>query len=103
MVGQINFKVSPESLDLIAKVADRFQEMEEFAGVTRRARRERFGIIMDFCANQNSSTPVDLAALLKADNREFVHDAFGIARHINRETGELMDCFLPRFVKQGAN
>lgn len=57
---------------------------------------------MDLCAVQNSSTPLDLSRLLAADDFNFVHDLFGIARHLDRRDdsatrGELTDCFLPRF------
>lgn len=41
--------------------------------------------------------PLKLEALAKADEANFAHDVFGIRRHIDRETGKLGDCFLPRF------
>ena len=41
--------------------------------------------------------PLKLAELLATDNGNFAHDVFGIARHINRKTGQLEDCFCPRF------
>lgn len=31
------------------------------------------------------------------DNFSFWHDVYGIGRHLNRTTGELTNCFLPRF------
>jgi hypothetical protein len=40
--------------------------------------------------------PLDLDKLLTADDFNFSHDVFGIARHINRRTGEIEDFFVPR-------
>ena len=39
---------------------------------------------------------LDLQKLLDAPDGDFGHDVFGIRRHINRQTGELENCFLPR-------
>ena len=44
-------------------------------------------------------TPLKLHELLKADDANFMHDVFGIMRHIDRRTGLLMDCFVPRFAQ----
>lgn len=43
------------------------------------------------------SNPLKLQELLEADDFNFVHDVTGIIRHINRQTGKLENCFLPRF------
>ena len=40
--------------------------------------------------------PLDLAKFESFGELDFFHDIFGIRRHINRATGDLMDCFLPR-------
>ena len=42
------------------------------------------------------TTPLDLAQLLAFTDGTFGHDVFGIQRHLNRKTGLLGDCFLPR-------
>lgn len=39
---------------------------------------------------------VDLGRLLDFDDFNFAHDVFGIQQHIDRGTGELAHCFLPR-------
>lgn len=41
--------------------------------------------------------PLDLQKLLDADDLNFFHDICGIRAHLDRTTGELTDCFLPRF------
>lgn len=43
--------------------------------------------------------PLRLFDLATADRFNFAHDMYGIKRHINRETGELEDFFLPRFAR----
>ena len=40
-----------------------------------------------------------LAALLAAPAGDFWHDLSGIGQHLNRQTGVLEDCFLPRYSK----
>ena len=45
----------------------------------------------------HGAAPIDLEALLAAPDGEFLHDVVGIHRHMDRSTGELRDCFLPRF------
>lgn len=39
---------------------------------------------------------VNLAVLSKLGEGDFAHDIVGIIRHLDRDTGELQDCFLPR-------
>ena len=42
------------------------------------------------------NTPLDLNKLLNADDFNFAHDMSGIGAHLNRNTGKLENCFLPR-------
>ena len=41
-------------------------------------------------------TELDIDALLSFDDSSFAHDISGIARHISRPDGNLLDCFSPR-------
>ena len=45
----------------------------------------------------HASTPLDLDAMAEGDVGDVAHDVFGIARHLDRETGRLGGCFVPRF------
>lgn len=45
----------------------------------------------------HARTPLALQELLEADDFNFNHDVFGILRHIDGHSGELRDCFVPRF------
>jgi hypothetical protein len=58
-------------------------------------------INMDITAAHLNGNPLRLEALLAADDFNFVHDVFGIRRHLDRKTGKLGDCFLPRFSGRG--
>lgn len=41
--------------------------------------------------------PLRLQELLDADDGNFGHDVFGVLHHIDPETTELRNCFVPRF------
>lgn len=57
------------------------------------------GLNMDITACHLNGNPIDLDALLAADDANFGHDVFGIIRYIDRTNGKLTDCFSPRFSK----
>lgn len=89
-----------DRLDEAAAVADRFERLI--------SRRTLYGIpykrrpfIMDLLAadGRNGNLPLDWPAFLALDDGQFVHDAAGIYRHLNRQTGFLDDCFVPRCAK----
>ena len=71
--------------------------------IVRRAMKElkdrdtSLHLMMDISAVHANGCKLDLDALLKADDANFMHDIMGIRTHLNRETGKLMDCFVPRF------
>ena len=52
---------------------------------------------MDIQACHTNGCCLKLVDLLIAKNGDFLHDVCGINQHIDRETGELKDCFLPRY------
>ena len=51
---------------------------------------------LDFTAVHANGTPLRLDDLLNFDDFDFLHDMCGIRRHLNRETGQLDGCFVPR-------
>lgn len=61
----------------------------------------RTEVLMDLTATHHTC-PLKMEELAKADDFDFAHDVFGIRRHLNRRTGQLEDCFLPRFAQLGA-
>lgn len=90
-----------EEFDVAEEIATRAVDLYKRSADGRAIKKMEF--VMDVCAC-HLKCPLDLFRLLASDDENFAHDIFGIRRHINRETGELNDCFLPRFAKQeGSN
>lgn len=88
----ISFKTSKFEEALISRIADRVQaEAKKF-----RVKYERRDIVMDLMACHCNGCPLDLNKLLEAPEGDFGHDVFGIRRFIDRSTGQLTQCFLPR-------
>jgi hypothetical protein len=56
------------------------------------------GAQMDISA-AHIEMPIKLNELLKADKFNFGHDVCGIINNINRATGKLDNCFVPRFAR----
>lgn len=88
-----NFDVSKEDFPIIARCADRAVDLAASLGVSYTKQEA----LMDMMATQSNGCPMHWRDLLEADDGNFAHDAFGIRRHINRSTGKLEDCFMPRY------
>jgi hypothetical protein len=83
------------NLEAAAKIADRAPThlVDRSGG--------RMSFIMDILAADgvNGNDPINLDALAGADDMNFAHDVAGIVRHIDRSTGKLTDCFVPRYAR----
>lgn len=86
----ITWSTSKEDFETICKIVKRARAL----GVNR----EVMALNMDISA-AHENCPLKLEDLLKADDFNFLHDVYGIIRHLNRQTGELENLFLPRFAK----
>lgn len=86
-------KITEEEKAVIVKIAERFEK--DFTPVGYK----RINLLMDMEA-AHLVCPMDLNALLASDDATFNHDLNGIARHINRTTGELERCFVPRTARR---
>lgn len=93
MGQQISFDVTKDDARIIGQVVKRAVKVLAQQGVTA----DVLSMHMDITACHASGCKLKLAELLAADDFNFGHDVFGISRHINRETGQLEDCFVPRF------
>lgn len=90
----IDFKLaSKEEARTITAIAQRAVHMAANAGISY----PFMDADMDITACHVNDHPLRLGELLGADDFNFAHDVFGIRRHLNRETGKLEDCFVPRF------
>ena len=58
----------------------------------------KFKLTMDITAC-HITNPLRLAELSGASDGDFAHDILGIRENINRDTGKLENCFLPRYSK----
>lgn len=92
----VSFEVSDADKALIGQIAHRadhaiFKPLEIEQTV--------LDTIMDLSATISQGCPLRLQELLDADPFNFAHDVGGIRRHIDRTTGKLGGCFLPRFYK----
>jgi hypothetical protein len=88
-VNYISWKISRADYALIGMIVTRAR--------TRFRDIDPLALQMDLIACHANGTPLRLADLLAADSFDFWHDVNGIQRHIDRGTGKLRDCFLPRF------
>jgi hypothetical protein len=90
----IEFSISPEDADLIEQIVNRaFKELYP----SQSNRPSRLHLLMDLTAVQANGNPLYLRELLNAPPFDFAHDIYGIRRHLNRETGQLANCFVPRY------
>ena len=85
--------LSRDDILIIGKISSRFHDYR-MDGMVKRPKKST--IMMDVSA-AHIKCPLDLKGLLGAEDIDFIHDVAGISRHIDRGTGELKDCFLPRF------
>lgn len=77
------------------------EDMKIIHEISKRAVKEfNVGELLDYTmdvgATHTCGCPLDLQKLLDADKFNFAHDIFGINKNLDRETGELLNCFLPR-------
>lgn len=87
-----------------AQALEAARRYESIVPLSERKGYERINLIMDLTAADgvNGNAPLDWARLIKADDFNFMHDLGGISRHLDRDTGRLGDCFVPRFTKRAA-
>ena len=92
---EINWNVSPEDLRKITAIVMRASSMLNLDSFGS----SRIQLSMDLTACHLNGNPLDLDGLVKADESNFQHDILGIIRHLDRTSGELQDCFSPRYSK----
>lgn len=87
-----------------SKLTTTREECETIFAIVKRALpygigRDRLTLAMDIEACHGGVCPLRLGDLLKADDINFWHDVSGIVDHLDRHTGHLKDCFVPRFAR----
>lgn len=94
----LNWNVTKAEHDLIYRIAIRAEHLATRMGVEYLIR----DALMDLTACHANACKLDLADLAAAPDGDFAHDVFGIRNHLNRDTGRLEDCFLPRYADRSA-
>ena len=89
---EVSFEVSKGEFRKLSKLADRAVTMAHDYGIEY----DKQWAQMDLTAAHANGCPLDLDKLALADDFNFAHDVFGIRRHLDRDTGQLLNCFLPR-------
>ena len=91
MIDFANLKTTEAEAKLISQIACK-------AGLLG-FKRNHLYLIMDLevC---HASCPLRLDDLVKANNMDLIHDVDGIVRNLNRQTGTLENCFVPRYSAQ---
>lgn len=95
---EVSFDCSLSDKDLISDIAVRADNL----GLISLRQYPMMTCVMDVTAVHCNGNPLRLRDLLDATDFNFMHDIVGIARHLNRETGQLEDFFSPRFSKREA-
>lgn len=86
----VSFDISASDASFVTEIVNRAAKL-----IGRRI--DKLSLRMDLVACHANGCPMDFARLANADDFNLSHDVFGISRHIDRETGKLTRCFLPRF------
>ena len=89
----LNWHVSKSDQRLIQKIAYRAVDM--FHAVDLQVTPAQ--MMMDVTAVHANGNRLKLEDLLESDQANFAHDIGGIYRNLDRETGKLQNCFVPRF------
>lgn len=91
-MGQVSFECGRDAMLAIHHIVKRASKLAKDNGIAMDAME----LEMDLVAAHCNGCPLDFDKLWKFDDANFGHDVFGIRRHIDRSTGELGGCFLPR-------
>ena len=85
----INWDATQEDMVIIHKIAKR--------GFCKQLYADNIALSMDISATHLNGCPMKLKEWLAADDFNFFHDIYGIYNNLDRKTGKLKNCFLPRF------
>lgn len=84
-------------IETLCAIADRAEKLYRRLGL----RDDRTSILMDL-HHADKQIAIDFPQMLAADDANFGHDMLGIRQHMDRKTGQLTGCFVPRFARPTA-
>lgn len=76
--------------ELIAKIAKKARRIAHVDAAT---------VALDISACIEGGCQLRLEDMLEASDFDLMHDVLGINKHLDRDTYQLKDCFLPRFAR----
>ena len=88
MATQINFGASKDEIRKILEVQTRASKLGHV--------KDTISFHMDITACHLNGCKLDFDKLMDFDDFSFIHDVVGIQNNINRITGKLDNCFVPR-------
>ncbi len=92
----VRFDASLAEIKIISKIVGRAMREHPEMNI------DKTSLEMDIEAVHCNDIPIDLPRLLAIGSPHFGHDVFGIQRFINRNTGKLTECFVPRTARRSA-
>jgi len=95
-MSMLNLTATLKDRHLIEKIADR--AVERIATLNVGLYRHNY-CVYELTITHLNGCPLNLQKLLKAPNFDFLHDILGIRKNIDKRTGKLRNCFLPRSAK----
>lgn len=93
----LNLDPTPKDGRLIKRIADRAFDKLSTMSI---GQYRRFYCGRDIIIVHLNGCPLDLKALLKASDFDFLHDVCGIREHLDRRLGKLRNDFVPRYTKR---
>ena len=87
IMSELLFNTTASEMRLISKIANR---------VVKADGSFKMDVEMDLTACHSNGCKLDFKKLFGFEDFDFFHDVYGISKNINRETGHIGNCFLPR-------
>lgn len=97
----VEFSMKKPELEIVQKIAERVERLTAEMQIDG-MQYDRHELVMDLDAAYTSAGPFNLTRLLESPDADFLHDIYGVRRHIDRKTGKLTGCFMPRCGRQGS-
>ena len=97
---KINFDIDDAGYRLVQKIVDRFQKLTTKSNPRARLSKAKLELVLDIVACHMNGCELDLEKLLNFDDFNLVHDVAGIRNRIDRNTGQINGCFLPKCSKK---
>lgn len=85
----VNWEATKEEYKLVEKIVAK--------AIQKYPQLDTVNLEMDIMATHLNGCNLKLQEFLDAGDFNFAHDIFGIVEHMNRKTGKLENCFLPRY------